>query len=388
MNAILDKCFAEDGNRSLSDSRSETALTEFWTRMESQRSWYGVQTNARPSASLKGGDRRRSLVRKLDEIPKTALTLELLQLFALSAELRTITAAAQELKLSASLATRKLAQLEGLLGLRLFQRSTRRMVLTEGGLIALSWAKGVLASYDSLLDDLALLTNKPSGLIRFAANHFGAEHLLPQVLPEFSLRYPEIQVSVTTTDNMVDVIAGRYDVAVYSGVLPDSRLVGIRVAEFRRIVCAAPDYLERRGTPQHPGDLAQHDCLTHSTIEPINWSFRIGDRLVSQPVRPRVETDNNTVLLEMARNAVGIACLPDFMLLQDIAQRRLIALLTDYESVYSNGELPGLWIVYPDQRVLHRTRLFINFLHQTIKKVSAKRITFGAAMTARPGVNS
>lgn len=306
--------------------------------------------------------------RKSSELTyKAPLNLDLLRLFVLSAERGTITAAAREMKLSSSLATRKLAQLEMLLGVRLFQRTTRRMELTEGGSIALLWAQEVLASYAAVMDNLTVLSKRPSGTIKFAANHYGSEHYLPPVLAQFCRMYPEIRVSVSSTDSLTDLISGRYDVAVHAGRVPDSGLIGIRTAKFRYIICASPQYLERRGFPERPEELPTHDCLTHSTAETRKWFFRREGRLIAQPIQPLVETDNHSVLLKLVRNSLGIACLPEYMLRDDLANGRLLALLTDYDSVLVDGDEPALWVVYPNRRMFHRTRIFIDYLHKAIR---------------------
>jgi DNA-binding transcriptional LysR family regulator len=188
------------------------------------------------------------------------------------------------------------------------------MELTEGGAIALPWAQGVLASYDNVIDDLTLLSKRPAGVIRLAANHYVAEYYLPSLLAEFCRLYPDIPISISTADNQVDPLAGRYDVAVHSGCIPDSGLVGIRIAEFRNILCASPRYLQSRGIPRHPDELVHHDCLTHAATRSAKWSFRKNHELIAHPIRELVEADNDSVLLGLARNGMGIACLPEYML--------------------------------------------------------------------------
>ncbi len=293
---------------------------------------------------------------------RSPLSFELLQIFVLTAQRGTITAAAVQLKLSPSLATRKLAQLERYLNVRLFQRTTRRMELTEGGRIALAWAQGVIDAHDSVVNDLTTLSARPSGLVRLHANQYAAGSYLPPLLASFHEMYPDIRLSLAVSDNLVDMIDGSYDLAIHSGRIPDSSLIGVRVREFNRVLCATPAYLARRGTPTRPADLAGHDCLVHSTNEPLNWFFRKGSRLIAQPIVPLMEADSHIVLLELARQSLGIVRLGHNMVADDLDAGLLVPLMREYKSVYSTGELPGLWLVYPNRKVLYRTRLLIDFL--------------------------
>lgn len=289
-------------------------------------------------------------------------SLALLQLFTLIAEHGSIAAAARHAHISSSLATRKLAALERSLNARLFERTTRSVKLTEAGAVALEWARQTIKTHADITDDLASIIAQPSGIVRLVVNHYAAVVYLPKLIERFSQHFPDIRLSITTTDSMVNLVEGGYDVAIHSGRIPDSSVIGIRVRAFRRIVCAAPNYLARHGTPQSIQDLARHDCLVHSTNEPLNWFFRSGKTLVSQPVRFHVEVDNHLMLLELVRQGAGVARLGAELVKRDIAKGTLTALLSNYESVYSNGELPGLWILYPNRKVLYRTRSLIDFL--------------------------
>lgn len=295
-------------------------------------------------------------------------SLSLLQLFTLIAEHGSIAAAARHAHLSSSLATRKLAALERSLNARLFERTTRSVKLTEAGTLALEWARQTIEAHANIADDLASIVAQPSGVVRLVVNQYAAVVYLPKLIEAFSQAFPDIRLSITTTDSMVNLIEGGYDVAIHSGRIPDSSIIGIRVRGFRRILCAAPTYIERHGAPQTIHDLAAHKCLVHGTNEPQNWFFRTGKTLVSQPVRFHVEADNHLMLLELVRQGTGIARLGAELVKSDIARGTLAALLPEYECVYSNGELPGLWILYPNRRVLYRTRTLIDFLTQELNR--------------------
>ena len=295
------------------------------------------------------------------------VNLDLLRLFVTTADQGGIAAAARKLDRSPSLATRHLAQLERTLKVRLFERTTRRIKLTPAGEIALGWARSALDSYEQVSDDLSSLAETPSGTIRLAVNLFTATAYLPGLLQRFCERYPDIRLSIATTDSAIKLVEGGFDVAIHSGSMPESGVVGLRLREFRRVLCASPAYLAQRGMPKRPEDLARHDCIVYSTKEPTNWFFRRGKQVIAQPISPRVEADTYILLVGLARAGLGIARLGVDVLKEDLAAGRLVEVMPEYKSVYSTGELPGLWVVYPNRRVLYRTRVLIDFLSKELQ---------------------
>jgi DNA-binding transcriptional LysR family regulator len=292
---------------------------------------------------------------------------ELLKLFVYTADLGSIAAAARLMNLAPSLATRKIAQLESALGVRLFERTTRSMSLTKSGEVSLQWARATLVSHEALIDELAALQGEPSGEIRLIVSPYSAITFLPPLVAEFRALHPKVSLSIATTDTLVNLVDGHYDVAIHSGRVPPSNIVGQQIYEFERILCASPDYLRRRGVPEHPRQLEAHDCLTHSAIEGRTWSFRRGEEVLSLPLTPAIESDSFPVLLAMVREGLGVARLAENIVKDDIAQGALLALLPQYRCTYSDGSLPGLWITYPNRQMLKRTRLFVDFAVARLK---------------------
>jgi len=293
---------------------------------------------------------------------KTSTTPELLQLFRLTAEQGSIAAAARAMNMSPSLATRKIAQLEQALKSRLFERTTRSTILTEAGMIALRWATKSLEEQEAVMDDLAAIQVNPSGLIRITVMHYMATVLLPPLLALFAQQYPKIKISISTTDSLVNLVSQHCDIAIHSGRIPDSSMIGQRVMQFKRVLCATPTYIARRGAPTEPHHLVQHDCIAHSINEPRNWFFLHGDKLTSQPISPLIECDDYRVLLSLARESMGVVRVALPLVEDDIRTGRLVELMPMHKCVYGDGELPGLWVLYPNRKVLYRTRLLIEFL--------------------------
>jgi len=297
---------------------------------------------------------------------KSRITLTQIKLIQQVARLQNITAAGRELGMSGSLASRQLVILERLLGVRLFQRTTRSIRLTEAGGHALEWANQTLQGFTKLNDLMTTMTQTPSGVIRIAVNYYAAGAYLPRVLAEFCTLYPEIRLSVVTTDDLMDMVSEGIDIAVHSGRIPDSSMIGVRIREVHRILCASPYYLQRHGTPTTIDELAEHNCLIHSSNEPVNWFFRHGDRTVGIAVRSPIEANNHNILLEFARYGLGIARLGRNTVREDLKAGRLVQLLPDYACVYPSGELPNVWILYPNRKLLYRTRVLVDFLSEKL----------------------
>jgi DNA-binding transcriptional LysR family regulator len=299
---------------------------------------------------------------------------DLLALFVKTAEHGSIAAGARALNMSPSLATRKIAQLEAALHSRLFERTTRSSRLTEAGAIALEWASRTLDAQLEVADRLAALQGNPSGLIRVVSTNYAGVELLPEVLARFSRSYPGIRLSLNTTDSWVNLVEHSFDVAVHSGLVPETSLVGQRVQQFERVLCATPAYVARKGVPASPQSLAQHDCLVHSVSEPRTWYFMRGKKLLAQPIEALVQSDNHAVLLKFAKESTGIVRLAHTLVKEDIAAGRLVRLLPEYKCVHPGGDRPGLWVLYPSRRVLHRTRLLIDHLIRNLQEeaISAK----------------
>jgi DNA-binding transcriptional LysR family regulator len=140
------------------------------------------------------------------------------------------------------------------------------------------------------------------------------------------------------------------------------------VRQYRRCLCASPAYLARKGTPQKVADLAEHDCLTHSPGERLNWSFEHKGQIITQAIQPYIEVDNYEVLRQLAASGMGIARLSESMVSEAFKSGELVELLPDHTCVYADGGLPAMWIIFADRRILHRTRLLADFLATEIAK--------------------
>lgn len=290
------------------------------------------------------------------------MELETLRLFVAACDGGSIAAAARACGISPSLASRRIAALEGDLGAALLLRTTRSLATTEAGAALLTWARASVEDWARLRDDIGAMQGHPSGEVRVASNDFAAVHYLPGILAGFGARYPEIRVTLSIALEPARLLDGGCDIAVHAGRRPDANLVGRKVWEYQRRLVAAPAYLARRGTPRRPSDLASHACLSHTVSEPTSWCFETGGSLFEQPVRPYLAADSWFVLLELAVAGLGVARLADALVRRLIGDGRLIELLPEMRSVYPDGEPPAVWVLHATRRLPHRSRLLADHL--------------------------
>ncbi len=270
------------------------------------------------------------------------------------------TAAAGRLSLSKAVVSKYVTRLENRLGARLLNRTTRRLSLTEAGRLLYERSRGALEEIDDASAAVSRLNQAPRGTLRInAPMSFGVLHVAP-AMPAFLERYPELALDVEFDDRKVDVVAGGFDVSVRIAQLPDASLIARRLGPCRHAVVASPAYLDRRGRPRTPAELAVHDVLTyryqHSARE---WHFTAADgRATSVVVDGRVRMNNSLALREALLAGAGIARMPTFAVGEDIRAGRLVRLLAGYDAVEVS-----IYAVYAERRHLApKVRAFIDFM--------------------------
>ncbi|UFS80140.1 MULTISPECIES: LysR substrate-binding domain-containing protein [Rhizobium] len=267
-------------------------------------------------------------------------------------------AAARNLDLTPSAVSKLIARLEARLGTRLLVRTTRALTLTEEGEAYHHAALKILQDLNDADQEAA--GGAVRGRLRINTTiPFGTMFVAP-AMPEFIVRNPYLIVDLSFTDGIVDLVAEKTDVAIRMGNLPDSGLIARRLGQSRRVVCASPDYLARRGSPQTPGDLEHHDCLTFNfrRARP-SWPFRFEGRDIAQPVKGSIAVNNGETMKQMALAGAGIARLGLFHVADEIAAGRLIPLLEEHNP----GDLELVHAVYVGGGPLpHRVRAFIEHM--------------------------
>jgi DNA-binding transcriptional LysR family regulator len=240
--------------------------------------------------------------------------------------------AAQRLGMSKSMISRRISRMEAALGAPLVSRTTRGISATEVGLEFKARSERILADITEAQDAVAQQSAGVVGRLRLSAPiSFGVKHVTP-VLAELATRHPRLEIDVSYSDRIVDLIGERFDAAIRIGVLRDSTLVARRLAPFRAILVASPSYIEQRGRPLIPADLARHDCLIPASATASDWVFRKDKRTHSVHPKGRLRADNGEALVRWAIDSLGITLLPSFLVSDAIAQGRLEPLLVDYET--------------------------------------------------------
>lgn len=291
--------------------------------------------------------------------------LALLQTFVAVAEIGGFTGAAERLGLSRAMASRHVQVLEDRLGVRLLQRTTRRVSLTEAGLGYLERARRLLADFDDAETEVRGERSAPRGTLRVNAPvSFGRAHLAA-TLSEFMERYPELTVELTVNDRLVDLIEEGYDVAVRIGRLSDSSLIARRLGTVSIRLAASPAYLERHGTPTEPGDLARHSWLgyAYSSGTGTLRLHHTDGREASVRLQSRLTANNGDVLAEAAAGGAGIILQPVFILAPYLADGRLLPVLPQW----SVPDLDVHAVHHQSRHVAAKVRAFVDHLTERFR---------------------
>lgn len=258
--------------------------------------------------------------------------------------------AARELGLTPSAISKLVTRMEDRLGVRLLNRTTRRLALTPEGEAFYHRAQRILADIEEAENEVARFRERPHGKLRInVGTAFGGYQFVP-ALPEFLARYPEIEVEITMTDRVVDLMEEGADVGIRTGSLADSSLVARRICDMERVICASPAYLRRHGTPRKPGDLAGHNCLVMApTPQFHHWPFDYSDGVRNVEVGGNVTASNAETLVQLGIMGLGLIRLADVIVGDAIAKGLLKPVLADVHHV---EPLP-LHAVFPHGR--HRS---------------------------------
>jgi DNA-binding transcriptional LysR family regulator len=290
-----------------------------------------------------------------------------MQAFVAVAESGSFVKAADHLETSKAAVSRYVAQLEERLGVRLMQRATRRLSLTDEGHAFLAHCKETLALIHDAEEEIQNKRNSPTGLIRINAPlTFGILHLAP-LWGKFTALYPQVRLEVTLADRVVDLVEEGYDVAVRVASLPSSTLISRKLASTSLVVCASPKYLKGKAKPQHPYDLKDHSVISYSYLATGDeWVFQGPDGEVRVKTHPKIHTNNGDTCRSAALAHQGVILQPTFIVGHDIQKGDLVELLPQFKSV----EL-GIYAVYPSRKLVSpRIRALVDFLVKEFEQVS------------------
>lgn len=269
------------------------------------------------------------------------------------------TTAANTLQLSPQLVSKYVSKLEEQLNSRLLNRTTRKVSLTEAGSHYFGHAQQILLSIDDMESKLGGLQQNPKGVLRISAPvSFALKHMA-KLITDFQIHYPLVKVDLQLTDRKVDIVEEGFDVALRIGQLKSSSLIAKKVAPIRVMLCAAPDYLNKHGTPTQPEDIAEHRYLHYSYMN-MDGKDDIYQLLKAKYLKQGSElrSNNGDVLVDAAIAGAGIVLQPTFIISEALSSGKLVVVLPKLEP-----EALGLYAVYAHRKLLpHKVRCFIDFM--------------------------
>jgi DNA-binding transcriptional LysR family regulator len=283
--------------------------------------------------------------------------------FAKVVETKSFSSAAAELKTSKSLVSKQVSNLERALGVRLLNRTTRRMSVTEIGAAYYEHCARIAQEIDAASETVTQLQAEPRGVLRITSPViFASLHLAP-AMQTFLQRHEKVEIELNASDRIVDIVEEGYDLAIRITDHPAATMVARRISPVRWVTCASPDYLARRGTPRTPQELLDHDCLVyHGMPAPHSgWRYMIGNKEVSLNVSAssRCRVNNSEALIQLALGGMGVILFPTYVLGPHLKSGRLKAILPDS---IANPDM-SLYATYlPNRYMQPKIRAFIDHL--------------------------
>lgn len=282
-----------------------------------------------------------------------------MEVFVKVVETGSFVAAAEALGISRPMASKHVIGLEDQLGVRLLNRTTRKIAMTEAGQHFFARCQEIFSQIDEAVQEAGQHQAEPQGKLRINAPVSFSRVHLTRAIAGFQRAHPRISIELILNDRLVDIVEDGFDLAIRIGRLRDSSLIARRLAPCRLVVCAAPTYLAEHGEPRTAEDLKDHNCLVYTQFsESDGWRLRRGEETTSVPVTGSFCSNAGAAVVEAAVAGLGIVLEPSFMVGAHVETGALVPLLTDYEPT----EL-GIYAVYPQSRLLARkVRVFIDYL--------------------------
>lgn len=298
------------------------------------------------------------------------MNIESLQLFVEVMHKRSFIEVAQSHGMAASSVSRSVSSLESELGIRLFQRTTRKVTPTEAGIKYFERISVVLKDIEAAEYVAKELTNKLTGTLRITApSVFGDMYIVP-LLPLLAKHYPDLSIELLLNDAFVDLIEERIDVAIRLGSLEDSSYIARKLSNMQFYVCVSQSYIDENTRPLDPQDLHLHNCLLHSrTRHLFNWSFKQKNNLkIDIPIQGKYLLTNSNAVKKCTLAGMGVSMLPDWLIEKELKNGQLINLFDDYEVTPKDYD-GSIWLVYPNKEYLPlKVCVFNDFLFEQLSK--------------------
>ena len=264
--------------------------------------------------------------------------------------------------LTATVSSDRLKRLEKDLGCTLLNRTTRSMSLTDEGSRFLAHAQDLIEQYEMTRHSVGRRAEVPTGLLRVAAPALFGKKFLPEAVNAFLDRYPETSLDLNLSDAILDYTAGGIDVAIRIGRLKSSTRIARKLGDNKRVLCASPSYVERRGQPSRPSELSQHDCIIF--IGEDNWQFHRRKKHEKVRVSGRLKTNSAEMATRAALDGLGIALRSVWDIVDDLREGRLVQILSNYEVPTDMT----IYAIFPPGRFMSpAARAFADLMHETLK---------------------
>ncbi|MCW8917196.1 MAG: LysR family transcriptional regulator [Gammaproteobacteria bacterium] len=289
--------------------------------------------------------------------------LTYLETFAAVVEKGSFTAAAEVLGVSKSVVSKQVSHLERHLGVQLLQRTTRRLHLTQAGEVFASYSQRIMSEVREAEQSVLPLQSEPQGRLRISAPESLAMSLLPEALLGFQQQFPKLELEVHITGRFIDLVEEGIDVALRVGELEDSTLVARLLMPCSFHACASPEYLKKYGSPEHPDELRNHNCLIYSQgPQSESWFFKdTNGKVIHTKVEGNLRSDTGNLLMSAALNGNGIFIGPTYMVASALKEGSLKTVLDDFVPATT-----GLYAVYPYSKLVStKVRAFVDYLVET-----------------------
>jgi len=284
-----------------------------------------------------------------------------------------ITQAAKHLGISLAVCSKRLLNLEARLKVKLLYRTTRRQELTDEGTVYYEHCLEIQKAIESVEENIADMQQIVQGVLRVTVPaSFGRKHISP-IVSQFMKRYPKIKLQLMMTDQHIDIIENRIDMAVRVGPLTDSSLIATLLASSHRVLCASPEYIQRMGKPEKPNDLSTHQCIIMSSLGGLHesWNLKEGNNYIQVSVNGVITTNNGEAIRDAALGGLGIANKSVWDIYEHIQNGELQVLLEDYPLPKAN-----IYAVYhKNQFLTAKVRVWIDFLKEHFATKSCWRLT-------------
>lgn len=307
-----------------------------------------------------------------------------LEAFATVARKRSFVAAARTLGRSPSSLTRAIQALEESVGVKLFNRSSNAVSLTEAGERLLLHAYKMLDLQREADEDLAGLSGKAYGWIRFSAPEILGHGVLPRLIAQYCERYPDVNVDVIFSDESIDPAKSKLDFSIRGAFPQSSDLIGFALWSYSRYLYASPGYLERRGMPDSIEALEAHSLILHTAPRILKeWNFRSEEQAFSFRVHPKFRFSSGVAAFQAALAGIGIARLADWLAEPEVEAGRLLRVCPEYKLTSSGGESPQMHAVYPAGNLPLRVKSLLEVIRsfgESLDRKHARQAIAGAGV--------